>query len=53
MILMVPKYRRPLTIPKEAMHDFLKEDTTASLTKELGDASTGAALISQHGSYRG
>jgi hypothetical protein len=35
------------------MHDLLEEETTASLTKELGDASTGAALLSQHGGYRG
>jgi len=26
------------------MHDLLEEETTASLTKELGDASSGAAL---------
>jgi len=53
MILMVLKHRRPLPTPEEAMHDLLEEETTASLTKELGDASTGAALFSQRGSYRG
>jgi hypothetical protein len=42
MILMVLKHRRPLPTPEEAMHDLLEEETTASLTKELGDASTGA-----------
>jgi len=35
------------------MHDLLEEETTASLTKELGDATTGAALLSQRGGYRG
>jgi hypothetical protein len=53
MILMVLKHRRPLPTPEEAMHDLLEEETTASLTKELGDASTWAALFSQQGSYRG
>jgi hypothetical protein len=53
MILMVLKHRRPLPTPEEAMHDLLEEETTASLTKELGDASTGAALLSQCGGYRG
>jgi len=51
MILMVLKHRRPLPTPEEAMHDLLAEETTASLTKELGDASTGAALLSQRGGY--
>jgi len=45
MILMILKHRRPLPTPEEAMHDLLEEETTASLTKELGDASTGAALF--------
>jgi len=53
MILMVLKHRRPLPTPEEAMHDLLEEETTASLTKELGDASTGAALFTQRGGYRG
>jgi len=47
MILMVLKHRRPLPTPEEAMHDLIEEETTASLTKELGDASTGAALFTQ------
>jgi hypothetical protein len=46
MILMVLKHRRPLPTPEEAMHDLLEEETTASHTKELGDASTGAARFS-------
>jgi len=37
---MVLKHRRPLPTPEEAMHDIQEEETTASLTKELGDAST-------------
>jgi hypothetical protein len=53
MILMVLKHRRPLPTPEEAMHDLLEEDTTTGLTKELGDASTGAALFSRRGGYRG
>jgi hypothetical protein len=53
MILMVLKHRRPLPTPEEAMHDLLEEETTTGLTKELGDASTGAALLSQRGGYRG
>jgi len=53
MVLMVLKHRMPLPTPKEAMHDLLEEETTASLTKELGDTSMGAALFTQHGSYRG
>jgi len=53
MILNVLKHRRPLPTPEEAMHDLLEEETTTSLTKELGDASTGAALFSQPGGYRG
>jgi len=53
MILMVLKHRWPLPTPEEAMHELLEEDTTASLTKELGDASMGAALDSQRGSYPG
>jgi hypothetical protein len=44
MILMVLKHRKPLPTPEEAMHDLLEEETTASLTTALGDASTGAAL---------
>jgi hypothetical protein len=47
MILLVLKYRRPLHTPKEAMHHLLEEETTTGLTKELGDASTWAALLSQ------
>jgi hypothetical protein len=50
---MVLKYRRPLPTPEEAMHDLLEEETTASLTKELGDASMGAALVTQRGGYCG
>jgi len=53
MIFMVLKHRRPLPTPEEAMHDLLEEETTASFTKELGDASTGASLFTQHGGYRG
>ena len=53
MILMVITHRRPLPTPEEAMHDLLEEETTASLIKELGDASTGAALFTQRGRYRG
>ena len=52
MILMLLKYRRPLPTPEEAMHDLLEEETTTGLTKELADASTGAALFSQCGGYR-
>jgi len=52
IILMVLKHRRPLPTPEEAMHDLLEEETTASLTKELGDAFTGATLFSQRGGYR-
>ena len=51
MILMVLKHRRPLPTPEEAMHNLLEEETTASLTKELGDASTGVALFTQCGGY--
>jgi uncharacterized membrane protein YgcG len=53
MTLMVLKHRRPLPTPEDAMHDLLEEETTTGLTKELGDASTGAALLSQRGGYRG
>jgi len=53
MILIVLKHRRPLPAPEEAMHDLLEEETTASLTKELGDASMRAALFTQRGGYRG
>ena len=53
MILMVLKHRRPLATPEEAMHDLLEEENTASLTKELGDTSTGAALLTQRGGNRG
>jgi len=53
MILMVLKYRRPLPTPEEAMYDLLEEATTASLTKKLGDASTGAAFFSQRAGYHG
>jgi len=35
------------------MHDLLEVETTTGLTKELGDASTGAPLFSQCGGYRG
>ena len=49
MILIILKHRRLIHTPKEAMHDLLEEETTASLTKELEDASTGAALFSQCG----
>ena len=35
------------------MHDRLEEETPASLTKELGDASSGVAITSKRGSYRG
>jgi hypothetical protein len=40
MILMVLTHRRPLPRPEEAMHNLLEKETTASLTKELGKAST-------------
>ena len=50
MILLILTHRRPLPTPQEAMHDILEEQNTASLTKELGDASTGAALFSELGS---
>jgi len=50
---MVLKHRRPLPTPEEAMHDLLEEETTASLTNELGDASMGAALFCPHGGYCG
>jgi len=53
MILMVLKHRRPLPTPEEAMNDLLEEETTASLPKELGDASMGAALFTQRGGYCG
>ena len=53
LILMVPKHGRPLPAPEEAMHDLLKEETTASLNKALGDASTGATLFTQCGGYCG
>jgi len=53
MILMVLKQRWPLPTPEEAMHDFLEEQTTPSLTKELGDTSTGVSHFSQPGGYRG
>ena len=53
MIFMVRKHRRPLPTPDHAMHDLLEEQTTASLTKELRDAYTGAALLSQLGGYPG
>jgi len=53
MILMVLKHRRPLPTPEEAMHDLLDEETTTGLTKNLGDASTGATLLSQRGGYCG
>jgi len=51
MILMVLKHRRPLPTPEEAMHDLLEEETTASLTKELANASTWAAVFTQRGGY--
>jgi len=53
MIKMVLKHWWPLPTPEEAIHDLLEEETTASLTKELGDVSTGAALVTQHGGYYG
>ena len=53
MILMIQKHRRPLPSPEEAMHDLSEEQTTASLAKEHGDASTWAALSSQRGGYCG
>jgi len=49
MILMVLQHRKPLPTPEEAIHDLLEEETAASITKELGDASTGAALFTQRG----
>jgi len=45
--------RSHLPTPKQAMNDLLDEGTTASCTKELGDASTGATLFTQHGGYPG
>jgi len=53
MILMVLKYGRPSRTPEEAMHYLLDEESTASLTKQLGDASMGAAIFTQHSSHRG
>ena len=53
MILMVLKHRRPLPTPEEAMHKLREEETTTGLTKDLGEASMGATLHSQRGSYRG
>jgi len=53
MILIVLKHRRLLPTPKEAMHDLLEEETTASLTKELGDESSGADCFTQCGGYHG
>jgi len=53
MILMVITHTRPFPTPDEAMHDLLEQETTASLSKELGDASTVAALFSQSGGYGG
>jgi len=53
MILMVLKHTRPLPTPEAAMHDLSEAATTASLTKELEDASTGAALFLQCGGYHG
>jgi hypothetical protein len=47
MIFMVLKHRRPLPTPEEAMHVLLEEETTASFTKELGDASMWAYLLTQ------
>jgi len=44
---MVLKHTRPLSTPEEAMHVLLEEETTASITKELGDASMWAAHFSQ------
>jgi hypothetical protein len=49
MLLLVLKHTRPLPRPEEAMHDLFHEETAASLTKELADASKGAALFSQCG----
>jgi len=53
MILMLLKHRRALPTPEEAMQDLLEEETTATLTKELGDASTGVTLFTQRGDYCG
>jgi hypothetical protein len=53
MILMVLKHCRPLPTPEEAIHDILKEETTASLIQELGDESMWAALFTQPSSYHG
>jgi len=53
MISMVLKRRRPLPTPDEAVHKLLEEETTASLTKELGDASMWAALFTQCGVFHG
>jgi hypothetical protein len=53
MIFMVLKHRRPLPTHEDAMHDLLEEETTIDLTKELGVASTGAALFSQRGGCHG
>jgi hypothetical protein len=49
---MVLMHRRPVLTPKEAMHALLDEETTASLTKELGNASSGAAHFTQCGGDR-
>jgi hypothetical protein len=53
MILMVLEDRRPFPTPKEAMHDLVEEETTASLMKELGDISTRATIFAQLGGYDG
>jgi hypothetical protein len=53
MILMVLKHRRPLSTPEEAMYYLLEEETTAGLSKGLGDASTGAAQCTQRGGHGG
>jgi hypothetical protein len=53
MMFMVLKHRRPLPTPEEGMHDLPDEETTASLTKELGEESMGAAHFTQCGGYRG
>jgi len=50
---MILQHRRPLPTPKEAMHDLLDEDTTASLTKAVVDPSTEVAVLSQRGGYCG
>jgi hypothetical protein len=53
MRLMVLGRWQPILRSEEAMYDLWNEETTAKLTKQLQDSCTGAAILSQCGSYRG